>query len=343
LVALLTTLAVSTLVPSADAQPKRGPRAVADTAPPETTISSGPSGTIAVDTTGFAFSSSEVGSSFECQLDSAAYAACSSPKTSSALTDGSHSLSVRATDAADNTDATPATRSFTVDTTTPAPPSGGMIPSTWQRFASFESILTGDTDGWRADSPFVVTRTNEVGGTDGSYASKIVTNGGDSGCSCPRMKFEDGFSYGPGDEVWMRGAWLVPDPSKLAWSRLMNLGHFEASGDPDNWYLALLVTQPGQMEVRARQYQSDAGQSILMAQHPVPQGRWFTVDLHFKLSPTDGQALTEVYIDGRLVTSTTERNMFSERPLHFYNAGLSYFWPGNGNTTVYFDGAGLAS
>ena len=86
-----------------------------DTTPPETTIDSGPSGTTNDPTPTFAFSSSE-SSSFECKLDSGSYAACSSPITTAHLADGSHSLSVRATDFSGNTDATPATRTFIVQT-----------------------------------------------------------------------------------------------------------------------------------------------------------------------------------------------------------------------------------
>jgi hypothetical protein len=209
--------------------------------------------------------------------------------------------------------------------------------STATRSASFESTLNEGSDfGWRVPSPFSVTRTSAVGGADGNYATKIVTNGGNSGCSCPRMTFEDGFAYGRGDEVWMGGSWYLTNPAKLAWSRLMNLGHFEGSGDPDNWVLGLLIRESG-MSVQARHYNGADGASVLMAPRPIPQGRWFDVDLRLRLSPENGRALTEVYLDGRLVASTTMRNMVSWRPLHFYNAGLPYFWNGNGNTTVYFD------
>ena len=53
----------------------------------------------------------EPGSSFECKIDSGSYAACSSPKTTSHLADGSHTFSVRAKDPAGNVDPTPASRS----------------------------------------------------------------------------------------------------------------------------------------------------------------------------------------------------------------------------------------
>jgi hypothetical protein len=52
-------------------------------------------------------------------LDGAAFAACSSPKSYSDLADGSHTFQVRATDAAANTDPTPASSSWTIETTAP--------------------------------------------------------------------------------------------------------------------------------------------------------------------------------------------------------------------------------
>jgi len=87
---------------------------------PVTTIDSGPSGTIGTTTAQFAFSASEPGSTFACRFDSSSagdWQPCISPKTYNALADGAHTFEVRATDDAGNTDATPATRTFTVATT----------------------------------------------------------------------------------------------------------------------------------------------------------------------------------------------------------------------------------
>jgi Ca2+-binding RTX toxin-like protein len=90
-----------------------------DTTPPETTIDSGPSDTITVDSATFEFSSSEPNSTFECSLDGGGFASCTSPKAYGGLSNGSHTFEVRATDAAGNSDATPASRTWTVDTTAP--------------------------------------------------------------------------------------------------------------------------------------------------------------------------------------------------------------------------------
>src|SRR6266542_921870 len=92
---------------------------VEDSTAPDTTIDSGPSGATNDSTPTFAFSSGESSASFECKLDGGSFASCSSPSTTGALTDGAHTFSVRATDQIGNTDPSPASRTFTVDTQAP--------------------------------------------------------------------------------------------------------------------------------------------------------------------------------------------------------------------------------
>ncbi len=92
-----------------------------DTTPPETTITAGPTGSTS--TTGATFSfTSESGATFQCSLDGASFAPCTSPTTYQSLAAGDHRFEVRATDAAGNVDATPATQAWTI--TPPPPPSG---------------------------------------------------------------------------------------------------------------------------------------------------------------------------------------------------------------------------
>ncbi|HWH35049.1 MAG TPA: Ig-like domain-containing protein [Acidimicrobiales bacterium] len=89
-----------------------------DTRPPQTILAdSGPSGTVDTSSAVFDYASDEPGSSFECRLDAAAFAPCTSPSSYTSLADGNHTFEVRAVDAAGNVDPTPASRSWTVAAT----------------------------------------------------------------------------------------------------------------------------------------------------------------------------------------------------------------------------------
>jgi hypothetical protein len=80
---------------------------------PETTITSSPAGGIAKSlTVPIGFTSSETPSTFSCKVDTGAAASCTSPRTIT-VTPGVHTFSVAATDFSLNTDATPATVTFT--------------------------------------------------------------------------------------------------------------------------------------------------------------------------------------------------------------------------------------
>jgi hypothetical protein len=89
-----------------------------DSVPPETTITAGPSGLTKDRTPTFGFVSVP-DATFECQVDSGAFAGCASPFTTVNLSDGPHTFTVRATDLATNVETTPAVRTFTVDTVAP--------------------------------------------------------------------------------------------------------------------------------------------------------------------------------------------------------------------------------
>ncbi len=112
-----------------------------DTAGPDTTISSGPSGDAVSTSASFSFSSEE-GASFQCKLDSeSSFSSCTSPKGLANLSNGSHAFHVRAIDVVGNVG--PVTsRTWNVDTTLPnatitSGPSGS-VRSTSARF-SFSS------------------------------------------------------------------------------------------------------------------------------------------------------------------------------------------------------------
>lgn len=109
---------VLTIDPSWDPR-KIGAPGGPDTAPPETVINSSPPSIVNGTNAEFTFSATEAGSTFQCALDGAAFGSCASPQTYMGLTEGTHTFQVRASDAAGNTDPTPASRTWTVDTTPP--------------------------------------------------------------------------------------------------------------------------------------------------------------------------------------------------------------------------------
>ena len=92
---------------------------VVEATPPNTNIASGPPAFTKNDTPTFAFSSTEANASFQCRIGSSAWAACTSPRKMAALSNGYYNFYVRAIDKANNVDATPASRGFTVDTVAP--------------------------------------------------------------------------------------------------------------------------------------------------------------------------------------------------------------------------------
>jgi len=94
------------------------PPSPTDCTPPETSIVGGPTGTTSDNTPSFDLAADEPGSTFECKVDGG-FAACATPFTTATLADGPHTVQARATDLNDNTDPTPASRSFTVDTRAP--------------------------------------------------------------------------------------------------------------------------------------------------------------------------------------------------------------------------------
>lgn len=136
------------------------PSAVTDTTPPDTTITSGPTGSTTATDASFSFSATEP-SAFQCELDGAAWSTCTSPQAYSGLAVGSHTFAVRATDTAGNVDPTPASQTWSITA-----PSANLLPN-----GSFEGSLSG----W---SHYQSTLSLASGGVDGTSSALVTYTSG---------------------------------------------------------------------------------------------------------------------------------------------------------------------
>ncbi|WP_205696903.1 Ig-like domain-containing protein [Conexibacter sp. SYSU D00693] len=99
-----------------------------DATAPTTTIDSGPADPTNATGATFDLSTDDPQATYECSLDGAPFAACVDGETLSGLAEGPHTFQVRAVDPFTNTDATPASYTWTVDTTPPADPAVDVEP-----------------------------------------------------------------------------------------------------------------------------------------------------------------------------------------------------------------------
>jgi hypothetical protein len=137
---------------------------------PNTTITAAPPTLTATGTASFSFASETdvSGSTLACSLDGAQYAACTSPKAYTGLADGPHTFAVRASNFLGVADPSPATVTWTVDTTAPGAPqlttspparthdNSATVAFSGETGATFECRLDGGT--WNAcSSPETLT------------------------------------------------------------------------------------------------------------------------------------------------------------------------------------------
>ena len=254
-----------------------------DTVPPETTIISGPSGTVTTTSAMFTFSSSEAGSTFACGLDGAATTACTSPTTYSGLANAPHVFSVAATDAAGNTDPTPATSSWTVD--------AGILTVFADGFESGDFAAGGWSAVTGADGTAAVQSTLVHTGT---YAARLSATTATNSRAYVRRDL--GASYtdvilAADIQVQQEGASGANVPIfrlfDAAGTRLMSL--YRQNADSDRVYVAV-------------------GSTRWLTSGRLPLGAWGRFELHVVTAGT-GASTIEVRLDGALVLRVTDASL----------------------------------
>jgi hypothetical protein len=173
---------------------------VIDATPPETMITAGPTGTVPMASVSISFTANENIVSFTCSLDGAAMQPCTSPFNATNLAQGAHTFAVQATDEAGNTDPSPATVSFTVDTVAPdimfvgGPNNNDTVgPRILYLFTVSEGTVECSVDGapfMACGSPFgfnaaAGAHSFSVRSTDGAGNSTTATRTFTVACSAP--------------------------------------------------------------------------------------------------------------------------------------------------------------
>ncbi|MCM8749281.1 hypothetical protein NET02_08995 [Thermomicrobiaceae bacterium CFH 74404] len=153
-----------------------------DTTPPETTITSAPPATTDQTSATFEFTASEPNSTFQCKLDTGTSEACTSPRTYTGLTAGSHTFTVVATDPAGNIDPSPATHTWeiTAPSDTQAPTVPANLSATATSSTRIDLRWDPSTDNIGVAGYTVYRDGVQLATVDGStttYADTTVTAG----------------------------------------------------------------------------------------------------------------------------------------------------------------------
>lgn len=136
---------------------------VVDTIPPTVTIDTHPTDPSTSTTPSFTFSSTETGSTFQCQLDAGSPETCTSGKGYTGVSGGSHTFTVSAMDQAGNI-GTPVSFKWTIDSTAPTVT---IVSATVNATTGDATVTWHSTENGKA--------TFRVGGTDCATGTAAVT------------------------------------------------------------------------------------------------------------------------------------------------------------------------
>ena len=136
----------------------------------DTVIDTAPDPLTNATTATFTFHASAAGATYACRLDGAAATPCTSPASYSGLAEGAHTFSVAAT-VNGITDPTPATNTWTIDTTPPSAPSG--LTATAAGPTTVNLSWNASTDGNGVTGYDIVRNGTTIGTVSGTTTSYV--------------------------------------------------------------------------------------------------------------------------------------------------------------------------
>lgn len=250
---------------------------------PDTIIDSGPSGTVASSSASFTFHASEAGSTSACRLDAGTYSSCGSPATYNGLASGNHTFEVRATDPAGNTDASPATQTWTVDVSSSTLFSDGFESGDFG--AGAWTVVTGGDGTAMVQGATVKT---------GTYAARLAESASSGSVAYARKNL--GASYG---DLSVAADIQV----QLEGTSGANVPIFRLH-DASSVRLLTVYRQNG---TNGQIWASD-GTTRFQSTGVLPLNAWGRVKVHV-ITNGSGASTVELWLDGSKVLTATTANL----------------------------------
>jgi hypothetical protein len=191
---------------------------------------------------------------------------------------------------------TPAPEPAPAPAPAPAPtPVTGML-------GSFETSDFSEFDGKSMLSGTLSTSSDRA--YDGSRSAKAYYDGSHQN-GFARTWFD--VEWANGSDVSYGAAYYIPSKATMpCWYSLMRWDNYSLYGSGGD-VGGIEVSTSGRARIMRQDY-SGANYKVLSSEVTFPEGRWFWLEVHQKLSNVDGQAVNELYLDGVKVSSTTTAN-----------------------------------
>ena len=139
---------------------------------------------------------------------------------------------------------------------------------------------------------------------DGSHSAKAYYDGSHQN-GFARTWFD--VKWANGSDVSYGAAYYIPSKATMpCWYSLMRWDNYTLYGSGGD-VGGIEVSTSGRARIMRQDY-SGANYKVLSSEVTFPEGRWFWLEVHQKLSDVDGAALNELYLDGVKVSSTTTAN-----------------------------------
>jgi hypothetical protein len=148
-----------------------------------------------------------------------------------------------------------------------------------------------------------------------------------------------------GDDVWYGMAVFLPSGFKAAQQGPVDLLRWDNwSIDPNNTDRSGLTLDSRGRLVLLTQQLNRTGYNPLLGGYDVPEGRWVHLEVRQRLSSSSGQAINEVWMDGRRLGSNTSANSYGRNATRL-RAGIVAVSAGQqtNNLQLWFDDVTISS